>query len=268
MNSNYREFMQRQKMNGLDKTREDDVARQVFGDAPDMKHLHSNTPKKRKEIDVENIPIPVNEGMIKKGYIAIGIILLIEAIFLLINSEVMSFIGGTFLAVFSFLLAWKVKYRYTKESNFFFYHLTVTLKGVLNHHRTTSILLEGSEKIFIYSIGVMAVQYILLSWFSLSSVLYSFGYYVMFLGIVLNFAKRKTELLYKGLSLYCGLLLLMTLLNTFGSYHYVNYHTVITILIFWYLAGLFQTMKISEVHIDYEETKNDLDINSQNDNLI
>lgn len=267
MNSKYREFMQKQNMNSPvnQKNQSDESMRQLFGDSPDNQQFTHTPTFKKKNFNVENIPIPNKEGMIKKGYIAFGVILIIEALFLLtVGFKMLDFLGGTIMAVLSFLLAWKVKYRYNSESNYFFYNFTVTLKGVLNHYRTTSILLDASEKILIYSIGLMAVQHFLLSWFSLTSILYSVGYYGVFLGIILNLAKRKTELIYKGLFLYSLLFLLMSLQNAFGGLHYVNYHTVLTLFLFWYLAGLFQSLKISEFHIDESEVDEDLEIDFDN----
>lgn len=249
----------------------DDSMRQIYGNSPDNNKYTENHSVKKKERNIENIPIPVKEGMTKKGYVAIGVMLIVEAIFLLSGFKVMDFIGGTILAGLSFVLAWKVNYKYTQQSNYLFHYFTVTLNGVLKHYRTTSILYDASEKIFIYSIGIMAVQHFLLSWLSLTSILYSIGYYGMFLGIILNLAKRKTQFLYKGLFLYSLLLLLMTIQNAFGGYHYVNYHTVISILLFWYLAGLFQSLKISEIQINNTDEDEDiqLDIHSQDkDNLI
>ncbi|PLS19465.1 hypothetical protein CVD28_03345 [Bacillus sp. M6-12] len=273
MNSKYREFMQRQQMGNRSEGTDsgEESMRQMFGDSPDNQKFILQQPKKKKDRNVEDIPIPVKEGMIKKGYIIFGIILIIESIFLAGLYEFMSFIGGAIMAVLSFLFAWKVKYRYTKESNFYFYNLSVTLKGVLNHYRATAILFEQSEKIFIYSIALMAIQHFLLSWFSITSVLYSIGYYGMLLGIVLNLAKKKTTLLYKGLFLYSIFLLLMTVQNAFGGFHYVNYHTVISLFIFWYLAGLFQSLKIAEAHIDERDEDLEIDIDAQdeeNDSLI
>lgn len=257
MNGKYREFMQRQQMNNQPENEgnADETMRQFFGNSPDNEQFYANQPKAKKDINVENIPVPLKEGMTKKGFIAFGIILLIESIFLVGYFKVFDFLGGTILAILSFLLAWKVKYKYTVYSNYFFYNLTVTLKGVLNHYRTTATLLEASEKIFIYSIGIMAFQHFLLSWFSLTSILYSVGYYGMLLGIVLNLSKRKTALIYKGLFLYSILLLLMSIQNAFGGFHYVNFHTVISLFLFWYLAGLFQSLKISEFHTDENSEK-------------
>lgn len=264
MNSKYREFMQRQQMGGqVSNSTGDESMRQLFGDAPDNEKFTPNKkePSNKKERNLEDLPIPVRGGTVKKGFIAFGVILLVEALFLLNGMNVFGFIGGTLMAVLSFLLAWKVQYRYTRESNFYFYHLTVTLRGVLSHYRATSILYEASEKIFLYSIGLMAVQHFLLSWFSLTSILYTVGYYGMFLGIILNLAKRKTLLLSKGLFLYSILLSVMTVQNTFGSLHYVNYHTVLSMLLFWYLMGLFLTIQVTELHIDEAE---DLEIDMEN----
>lgn len=272
MNSKYREFMQRQQVGSFsdDGNQGDDSMRQLFGNSPDNQQFTPPEPPKKNNRNVEDIPIPIKEGMIKKGYIAFGVILLIQAVFLLTlpKASIFGFLGGTIMAGLSFLLAWKVKYRYTSESDYFFQHLTITLKGVLNHYRTTSILLEASEKIFIYSIGIMAVQHFLLFWIPLSTILYSIGYFGMFLGILLNFAKRKTALVYKGLFLYSIVLVLMTIQNAFGSFHYVNYHTVISLFLFWYLAGLFQSLKIAGVHIDDSDEDLEIDIDVQDDSLI
>ena len=264
MNSKYREFMQRQQMGGqTNNNAGDESMRQLFGDAPDNEKFtpKKNEPSNKKERNLEDLPIPVGSGTVKKGFIAFGVLLLVEALFLLNGMNMFGFIGGTLMAVLSFLLAWKVQYRYTRESNFYFYHFTVTLRGVLSHYRATSILYEASEKIFLYSIGLMAVQHFLLSWFSLTSILYTVGYYGMFLGIILNLAKRKTLLLSKGLFLYTILLAVMTAQNTFGSLHYLNYHTVLSMFLFWYLMGLFLTIQVTELHIDEAE---DLEIDMEN----
>lgn len=272
MSSNYRDFMQRQ-MGGND-NRDDEATesmRQMFGNTPDNNKF-TETPQQtdKKEFNPEDIPIPVKEGLFRKGFIVFGILLLVQSLFLLSGLNIFGFVGGAIMAVVSFLLAWKVKYRYTNDSNFYFYHLTVTLNGVLNHFRTTSILYEVAEKIFIYSVALMAIQHFLLSWFSLTSILYSIGYYGMLFGIILVFAKRKTTLLAKGLILYSIVLSLMTLQNAFGSFHYVNYHTVLSLFLFWYLAGLFHSMSITDnsedtLEIDMEaltenkdETEDDL----------
>jgi hypothetical protein len=270
MNSKYREFMQKQQMGNstghIDSGEES--MRQLFGDSPDNHKFSSKKPKKKKNRNIEDIPVPIKEGMIKKGFIVFGVILLIEAIFLVGLMKVTAFIGGAIMAILSFLLARKVKYKYTSETNHFFHHFTITLKGVLNHYRTTSILLDGAEKIFIYSVGIMAVQHFLLSWIPLSSILYSVGYYGMFLGIILNLAKRKTQLLYKGLFLYSIVLLLMTMQNAFGGLHYMNYHTILSLFLFWYLAGLFQSLKIAEVHIDSSDEDLEIDVDAQDEDSL
>lgn len=264
--------MQRQQMGGhLTDSPEDESMRQLFGNSPDNKKFTvQKKPTTQKERNLEDLPIPFKAGTVKKGFIAFGVLLIVEALFLLNGMNVVGFLGGTLMAVFSFLLVWKVHYRYTRESNFYFYHFTVTLRGILNHFRTTSILYEASEKIFLYSIGVMAIQHFLLSWFSLTSILYTVGYYGMFLGIILNLAKRKTLLVSKGLFLYSILLAVMTVQNTFGSLHYMNYHTTISMLLFLFLSGLFQTIQIEELNIE-ESTDLEIDMeelnNSQEDDL-
>lgn len=263
MNSKYREFMQRQQMGGqLEDQTGDDSMRQLFGDSPENEKFTPNTIQTsyKKERNLDDLPVPVGSGTGRKGFITFGVILLVEALFLLNGMNVFGFIGGTLMAVLSFLLAWKVQYRYTRESNFYFYHFTVTMRGLLSHYRATSILYEASEKIFLYSIGLMTVQHFLLSWFSLTSMLYTVGYYGMFLGIILNLAKRKTLLVSKGLFLYSVLLAVMTVQNTFGSLHYLNYHTVLSMFLFWYLMGLFLSVQITEVGIDGAE---DLEIDME-----
>lgn len=268
MNSKYREFMQRQQMGGHHEDNgNDDSMRQLFGDVPGQETFVQKKvePINNKEKDLEELPIPVGIGAVRKGFVAFGVILLVEALFLLNGMNVFGFIGGTLMAVLSFLLAWKVQYRYTWESNFYFYHLTVTLRGVLSHYRVTSILYEASEKIFLYSVGLMAGQHFLLSWFSLTSILYTVGYYGFFLGIILNLAKRKTLLVSKGLFLYSILLAVMTLQNTFGSMHYLNYHTALSMLLFWYLMGLFFSIQVTELHADGSEDL-EIDMAEMNDN--
>jgi hypothetical protein len=232
---------------------EDEIMMPIF--TPNSQPTVPNTPISFKpKIDVENLPIPLGKGVIKTGFIVFGVLMLVESIFFLLSFNLSDFLGGLLLAVFSFLLAGKVHYRYTEETNFYFYNFSVTLKGLLNHYRTTSVLMEGSEKILIYSVLLMTIQHFLLSWFSLTSVLYTIGYYGVFLGILLNLVKRKTMLIYKGLFLYAILLFLMNIQNGFGSFHYINYHTALSFCFFWYFAGFFQSVKITNVHIDKDES--------------
>ncbi|WCK57520.1 hypothetical protein PP175_25990 (plasmid) [Aneurinibacillus sp. Ricciae_BoGa-3] len=251
-NSGYEDLLYKQRQSKAKKAdtqqeelSADEAMRQLFGHEEEKPTI-SFTPKK---MNIENLPITMKDGIEKKGFIAIGIVLLVTAIFLMGEFRFLPFLGGTAMAVLSFVLAWKVKYRYTAITNFYFSNFTVTLKGLLEHYRTTSILMEGSEKIMIYSVALMAVQHFFLSWFSLTSLLYSLGYYGFFLGIILNLAKRKTMLIYKGLFLNCLLQVLFVLQNGFGGSD-INYYTVSSLLLFWYLACFFKYIRITDVKRD------------------
>jgi hypothetical protein len=257
-NRGYEEFLQKQREQQKNEEIDaDEAMRQMFGQTTDDKLTINNNDKKYTTFNVENIPVPIGEGVIKKGFITFGVLLIIQAAFLLNGGKILDFIGGSLLAGLSFLLAWKVHYKYTDVTNFYFSNFTVTLKGLLLHYRATSIFMEQSEKILLYSVGMMAVQHFFLSWLPPTSVLYAIGYYGFLLGIILNLAKRKTELIYKGLFLYSLFQVLLTIGNAFGKFQYMNYFTVLSLFLFWYLAGFFKSLYITNVDIDKEkENKN------------
>mgnify|MGYP001209327616 CR=1 FL=1 len=254
MNSRFRELMHKQaNHNSLG---DDDSVIEFFGGSSEFSNSEPNQ-KKKEPFHPEKILLAVKGEMIPKSFILVGVLLIMESIIMMVYMHFMGFLGAVLLSLFSFLLARKVRYKYTDETNFYFYNFTVTLKGVLEHYRTTSILMEVSEKLFLYSIFLMTIQHFLLSWFSLTSILYSVGYYGMLLGIILNLAKRETKLIANGLFFYSIMLALMTIQNALFS-HYINYHTIISLFLFLYLTGFFHSLNIERVHIDNKEKTNSI----------
>lgn len=200
---------------------------------------------------VEKMPIIKTIGIEKMGYITLSIILFIQSIYLAVNKNWGDSFGGIILLVLTLFLIKKTNFIYTDNHNYFLSNLTTTLRALFLNIKFTSVLMDKSKELIYASIWMMMIQHFILSLFlfhPISNSLYSLGYYLFILIIMILISNRETKVLYEALTLFCIYQLILIISNGFVGL-YVNYHTVISYLIFWTLACIFKQCKIVNIEV-------------------
>ncbi|MFF2531325.1 hypothetical protein ACFVS2_20695 [Brevibacillus sp. NPDC058079] len=185
----------------------------------------------------------------KSGYwIMLGILSVLLIPFI-INVNVVGTVSCLILIGLTILVIRKVTFSYDVTTNFYLANATLTLKALFRYFSLTTKLLPYSDKILNVSVSMMMVEHFLLRWFlfaPVSSLIYTIGFYGMWTGILLCFAKRETIKAYRGLVLAYVYHLIVILLN--GFYNNDLYiFTVISALILWTIACWMKRCVIEDV---------------------
>lgn len=238
--------------------KDDNPMDQFFGDSPSTKKEQLAKPS--PTIEVESVVKKATEIMDHKkvnktGFGILLAVLLASAGFFGFNGNWTDTIGAILFVVVTIILMLKVKYRYSEESNYYLANVTTTLRAMFRHYRITKKLMDNAIPIMSWSVVLMTIEHFLLRWFlfsPISSTLYTIGYYVLWIGIIMSFAKRDTKSAHRALMFVYGYYVLSILFTTF-FYHDLYYFTVITAILIWILAGWMKNCEITDVKVTTNE---------------
>ncbi|MDF2880230.1 MAG: hypothetical protein K0R54_787 [Clostridiaceae bacterium] len=235
-----------------------------FGD-----YKEKNKKPKQKKIQKQKLELPEKIEIEHVGYILLSIVMILQSILFTFNGDIGNAIGGIILAIISIIIPLTIRFVYNDNINYYLANATVTLKSLFLNLEITSGLMKLSTKIFFASVGAVAIQQLILRHFlflPLSNMIYSFGYYGMLFSSLLCFANRETNELHKGFSIYSSCAFLLILENGFiAQYKFINYHLVISLMIFWTLSCLFKKCVIEDIQ---KKTKVTTKAENVNDNKI
>ncbi|WPS85301.1 hypothetical protein SMD22_01350 (plasmid) [Brevibacillus halotolerans] len=185
----------------------------------------------------------------KAGYWIMVLVLTALLIPFFIKMNVAGIISATMMIALTILSVKKVTCSYDSNTNFYLANATLTLKAMFRYFSVTAKLLPYSDKILKSSVIVMMMEHFVLRWFlfvPLSGLIYTIGFYGMWLGVLLCFAKRETTTIYRGLMLAYVYHLIAILLNgVFNNDLYI--FTVISALILWTIAGWMKKSVIEDI---------------------
>ncbi|MCX8132067.1 MAG: hypothetical protein N3I35_18460 [Clostridia bacterium] len=115
-----------------------------------------------------------------------------------------------------------------------FKNISNELKTFFSNHSFFKILLPLDIILLIGGLGVM----ILNEFISVGSLLYSIAYYIFLLGLLLTYAGFNQKMLYIGFFTYGIIQVINVFQGLLASYGYMNYHALLTALIFGWIGYL------------------------------
>lgn len=224
---------------------QDDPMYQFFSDQKEEQQKTDDTLKLAEQV-IQTID---DSKLEKVGYWTLVGVLAVLFITLLVQGMWSGSIGALLLIAITIFVMRKVPFSYSVETNFYLANVTNTLKAMFHHFRITAKIIPYAHTVLYCSVLVMVVETFILRWFllsSLSGLIYSVGFYGMWLGVVLLFAKRSTVEAYRGLLLAYGYHILVILMNGL-SIHVVNVFTVLSAILIWTLAGWMKQCVIEDI---------------------
>lgn len=251
MHKNFRE-----QVNPSSNRSQDDPMYQYFGDNSSNKENEQKGTDATIELAGQVIQKIDNSRLEKAGYWILIVVLVVLAIAFLIEgmwSGMWSNVTGSVLliAVTIFVMR-KVRFAYSLETNFYLANATNTLKAMFHHFKLTAKIIPYAHTVLFCSVFTMMLETFILRWFlfsPLSGLIYTIGFYGMWIGVILLFAKRATKEAYRGLLLAYVYYILVILLNGL-TLHMVNIFTVLSALLVWTLAGWMKHCAIEDVKVE------------------
>ncbi|WCF11489.1 hypothetical protein NDS46_31525 (plasmid) [Paenibacillus thiaminolyticus] len=229
---------------------DDNPMEQFFGDtsASELKVQNNRIIEIEEVVDrATNI---IDQAKVERaGFgILIGVLAILILLFILKKNFVGS-IGASMLIIFVFLIMRRVKYFFNVELNHYALNLSLAFQAMFHRYSATKKLLHNAIPIMAWSIVFLVTEHFILRWFlfkPLSSLIYTLGFYGLWIGVVMAFANSQSKEAYRGL-LFAYTFYVIALFFSAIYYNDLYYFNVITALLIWLLAGWIKNCNLTDM---------------------